>query len=102
MSNQEGHKRRIAVYPGTFDPPTNGHLDIARRAAHLFDTLIIAVYAYPAKNLLFSADERVQLWKEVVAAEQLANVQVEQYTELSVEAVSLERKRENIKRMSKN
>lgn len=87
MSNQEGHKRRIAVYPGTFDPATNGHLDIARRAAHLFDTLIIAVYAYPAKNLLFSADERVHLWKEIVADEQLANVQVEQYTELSVEFV---------------
>jgi len=83
MSNQEGHKR-IAVFPGTFDPPTNGHLDIARRASHLFDTLIIAVYAYPAKNLLFSVGERVQLWEEVVAAERLANVQVEQYTELSV------------------
>jgi len=86
MSNEERHKR-LAVFPGSFDPPTNGHLDIARRAAHLFDTLIIAVYAHPAKNLLFSADERVQLWKEVVAVEQLANVQVEQYTELSVEYV---------------
>lgn len=86
MSDQVGHKR-IAVYPGTFDPPTNGHLDIARRAAHLFDTLIIAVYAYPDKNLLFSVGERVQLWKEIVADEQLANVQVEQYTELSVQYV---------------
>jgi len=75
------------VYPGSFDPPTNGHLDIARRAARLFDTLIIAVYAAPAKNLLFSADERVMLWLEVLTAEELMNVRVEQYTELTVDYV---------------
>ena len=86
MSNEERH-RCIAVYPGSFDPPTNGHLDIARRAARLFDTLIIAVYAAPAKNLLFSADERVMLWLEVLTAEELMNVRVEQYTELTVDYV---------------
>jgi len=75
------------VYPGSFDPPTNGHLDIAQRAARLFDTLIIAVYAAPAKNLLFSADERVMLWLEVLTAEELMNVRVEQYTELTVDYV---------------
>jgi len=75
------------VYPGSFDPPTNGHLDIARRAARLFDTLIIAVNAAPAKNLLFSADERVMLWLEVLTAEELMNVRVEQYTELTVDYV---------------
>jgi len=75
------------VYPGSFDPLTNGHLDIARRAARLFDTLIIAVYAAPAKNLLFSADERVMLWLEVLTAEELMNVRVEQYTELTVDYV---------------
>jgi pantetheine-phosphate adenylyltransferase len=78
---------RIAVYPGSFDPLTNGHLDIAKRAARLFDTLIVAVYAIPAKNLLFSVDERLQLWREVIADERLTNIQVEQYTELSVEYV---------------
>jgi pantetheine-phosphate adenylyltransferase len=78
---------RIAVYPGSFDPLTNGHLDIAKRAARLFDTLIVAVYAFPAKNLLFSVDERLQLWREVIADERLTNIQVEQYTELSVEYV---------------
>src|SRR5437899_12851595 len=86
MSSEEKQKR-IAVYPGSFDPVTNGHLDIARRAARLFDTLIVAVYAAPAKNLLFSADERVQLWQEVLVSEELTNVRVEQYTQLSVEYV---------------
>jgi pantetheine-phosphate adenylyltransferase len=78
---------RIAVYPGSFDPVTNGHLDIARRAARLFDTLIIAVYAFPSKNLLFSVDERKALWQEVIAAEALTNVRVEQFSSLLVEYV---------------
>jgi pantetheine-phosphate adenylyltransferase len=86
MSN-EGKQQRIAVYPGTFDPVTNGHLDIARRAAHLFDTLIVAVYTFPAKNLLFSVDERLQLWREVIADQNMSNVRVEKYTELSVDYV---------------
>jgi pantetheine-phosphate adenylyltransferase len=78
---------RVAVYPGSFDPLTNGHLDIARRAARIFDTLIIAVYAFPAKNLLFSVDERVALCQEVVAAERLGNVRVEKFATLVVEYV---------------
>src|SRR6266516_4965748 len=86
VNNEEKH-RRLAVYPGSFDPLTNGHLDIARRAAGLFDTLIIAVYAFPAKNLLFSVEERIQLWQEVLAAEELTNVQVDKFTNLLVEYV---------------
>ncbi len=86
MSNEEKH-RRIAVYPGSFDPLTNGHLDIARRAARLFDTLIIAVYAFPDKNLLFSVDERLALWQEVLEAEHLSNVRVEKFSNLTVEFV---------------
>jgi pantetheine-phosphate adenylyltransferase len=85
--SSEEERRRIAVYPGSFDPLTNGHLDIARRAAHHFDTLIIAVYAFPAKNLLFSVDERVALWQEVIAAEGFANMRVEKFTELLVDYV---------------
>jgi pantetheine-phosphate adenylyltransferase len=80
-------RSRTAVYPGSFDPLTNGHLDIARRAANLFDTLIIAVYAFPDKNLLFSVDERVTLWEEVIAAEEMTNVRVEKFTVLLVEYV---------------
>ena len=87
MSNEKRQKR-VAVYPGSFDPLTNGHLDIARRAARLFDTLIIAVYAFPAaKNPLFSVVERMQLWQEVIAAEELTNVRVDQFSELLVEYV---------------
>lgn len=85
--SDEKRSGRIAVYPGSFDPLTNGHLDIARRAARLFDTLIVAVYAFPAKNLLFSVEERMQLWREVLAAEELTNVRVDHFTELLVEYV---------------
>ncbi|MFL5667504.1 MAG: pantetheine-phosphate adenylyltransferase [Ktedonobacteraceae bacterium] len=86
MKNEEKHGR-IAVYPGSFDPLTNGHLDIARRAAQLFDTLIVSVYAFPAKNLLFTVDERMSLWQEVVAAEGLTNVRVDKFTALLVDYV---------------
>jgi pantetheine-phosphate adenylyltransferase len=86
MEQQEKHQR-IAVYPGSFDPLTNGHLDIARRAAGLFDTLVIAVYAFPAKNLFFSVDERIALWQEVIAAEALTNVRVDKFSSLLVEYV---------------
>jgi pantetheine-phosphate adenylyltransferase len=67
---------RTAVYPGSFDPLTNGHLDIARRGARLFDKLIIAPYANPAKDPLFTLDERITLWQEIIRAEELSNVEV--------------------------
>jgi pantetheine-phosphate adenylyltransferase len=87
--SNEKRPKRVAVYPGSFDPLTNGHLDIARRAARLFDTLIIAVYAYPtAKNPLFSVEERMDLWQKVIAEEELANVSVDKFTELLVEYVT--------------
>ncbi len=86
MNNEVQH-RRTAVYAGSFDLLTNGHLDIARRAAQLFDDLIIAVYAFPAKNLLFPVDERVSLWQEVISTEGLSNVRVEKFTDLLVDYV---------------
>jgi pantetheine-phosphate adenylyltransferase len=58
-------KNRIAVYPGTFDPITLGHEDIVRRAADLFDEVIVAVAGSSNKNTLFSLDERVALAKSV-------------------------------------
>ncbi|GCE47254.1 phosphopantetheine adenylyltransferase [Thermosporothrix hazakensis] len=85
--NTPAQSERIAVYPGSFDPATNGHLDIARRAAKLFDTVIIAVYAFPAKNLLFSVEERVALWQEILRAEGLHNVRVDSFSTLLVEYV---------------
>jgi pantetheine-phosphate adenylyltransferase len=80
----EERQGRVAVYPGSFDPLTNGHLDIARRAARLFDNLVIAIYAFPAKNLLFSVEERLHLWQEVLAEEHLPNVRIDTYKELTV------------------
>jgi pantetheine-phosphate adenylyltransferase len=72
-----------AIYPGSFDPITNGHLDIAARAAKLFDNLIIGVFATPPKRLLFTTEERVQLAKQAVA--NLPNVSVESYSGLTVD-----------------
>jgi len=72
-----------AIYPGSFDPITNGHLDIASRAAKLFDKLIIGVYDSPAKYILFTTEERVDLARQVTA--DLGNVEVEAYSGLTVD-----------------
>ncbi len=87
MSAGDANRPLIAVYPGTFDPVTNGHLDIAIRAARVVDQLIVAVYATPAKNLLFTTEERVQLWQEAIAENGLTNVRVESFEGLVVEYV---------------
>jgi pantetheine-phosphate adenylyltransferase len=73
----------IVLYAGSFDPITNGHLDIATRAAALFDEVVIGIYNTPDKHLLFSTEERVELAREAVA--HLPNVRVEPYTGLTVE-----------------
>lgn len=55
----------IAVYPGSFDPITNGHIDIIRRGARLFPRIIVAVLQNPKKSTLFTADERVEIIREI-------------------------------------
>jgi len=75
----------IAVYPGSFDPVTNGHLDIVARASRLFDTVIMAVFDRPQKNLLFSTAERVALLNE--ATRDLPRVKIETYSTLTVDYV---------------
>ncbi len=84
MSNQE-QTGSAAIYPGSFDPLTNGHLDITKRAARLFQTLIVSVYAFPAKNLLFTVNERLELWRAVIESEGLSNVRVDTFTGLVVD-----------------
>ncbi len=73
----------VAVYPGTFDPITNGHLDIVRRAAKLFDRIIIGVYEKSNKHLIFSTEERVELVRRAVAS--ISNVEVKSFSGLTVD-----------------
>ena len=60
---------RIAVYPGSFDPITNGHLDVMRRAAHVFDRVVVAVLGNPRKSPLLSAERRVAVIEASVAGD---------------------------------
>lgn len=72
----------VAVYPGTFDPVHHGHIDIATRAAVMFDRLVVGVYDRPMKNLVFSTDERVALARQALS--RLPNVMVTGYSGLTV------------------
>ncbi len=73
----------IAIYPGSFDPITNGHLDIVRRASAIFDKLILGVYDRPEKRLLFTTEERVKLAQEAVS--KFKNVRAQAYSGLTVD-----------------
>ena len=73
----------VALYPGSFDPVTMGHVDIAERAAALFERVIVAVYDEPPKKLLFNTKERVALMTK--ALEHIPNVEVTSYAGLTVE-----------------
>jgi pantetheine-phosphate adenylyltransferase len=74
---------RRAVYPGTFDPFTNGHKDLVRRAAGIFDEVIVAVAANPGKTPLFNHAERIDLTRRVLA--DIPNVKVDGYQGLTVD-----------------
>lgn len=80
MSYQHTH---LAVFPGTFDPPTLGHFDIIKRAVNLFPQVLIGVAASPAKHTLLTLDERVQMLKEACAG--FPSVQVKGFTGLLVD-----------------
>ena len=73
----------VAIYPGSFDPITNGHLEIVHRAAKLFDKLIVSVYGTPDKNLLFTTEERVDLARKATC--NLPNVEVQSFSGLTVD-----------------
>ena len=74
---------KIAIYPGSFDPITSGHLNIIRRAATIFDRLIVCVMVNSTKSPLFTLDERVQLIRDVVS--DIPNVEVDSSNELLAE-----------------
>ena len=73
----------IAIYPGSFDPVTLGHLDIIKRASSIFDELIVGVYDRPGKRLLFSTEERVQMIQQSIA--HLKNAKAQSYSGLTVD-----------------
>jgi pantetheine-phosphate adenylyltransferase len=75
--------QRVAIYPGSFDPPTNGHLDIVERSSRLFDKVVIGVGRNLTKKTVFDADERVALMRE--ACKRFANVEVTSFDGLQVE-----------------
>lgn len=74
-----------ALYPGSFDPVTKGHVDIAVRAAALFDELVVGVFDAPPKNLLFTTEERVDMMKETLS--HVPNIRVTSYSSLTVDFV---------------
>ena len=72
-----------ALYPGTFDPPTNGHVDLIERGSKLFDHLTVAILVNPVKNPLFTVEERVEMLEEVTGP--LGNVSIATFDGLMVE-----------------
>ena len=70
---------KVAIYPGSFDPITNGHLDIITRSSKIVDKLIIAVSMNNKKKTLFEINERVEMIKEVIKNEKISNVEVDAF-----------------------
>jgi pantetheine-phosphate adenylyltransferase len=73
----------VAIYPGSFDPIHNGHLDLIQRASVLFDRVIIAIFDKPNKRLLFTTEERLDLVRQTTA--HIANIEVASYSSLTVD-----------------
>jgi pantetheine-phosphate adenylyltransferase len=80
-----GKARKRAVFPGQFDPITNGHLDVIRRGVLLFDELIVAVGVNPEKREMFPLDDRIQMIRELL--KETPGVKVQKYTGLTVDFV---------------
>jgi pantetheine-phosphate adenylyltransferase len=83
------HLPRIAIYPGSFDPLTSGHVDIIERGARIFDAIIVAILANDEKTPLFSESERIAIIREVFKGHQ--NVQVETFHGLLVDYAQLKK-----------
>lgn len=74
---------KIAIYPGSFDPPTNGHIDIVKRGINIFDKIIVAVLINPNKKSLFTVEERIEMLK--ISFKNYSNVEVESFNGLLVD-----------------
>lgn len=85
MRGSMAHAERLAVLAGSFDPPTNGHVDMIARAAKLFDRIVVALLVNPAKQPLFSLDERVAMVRELVG--QMPAVEVDTFDGLLADYV---------------
>ena len=83
MSPAEPPNGRLAIFPGSFDPLTNGHVDIILRSAHLFERIVVAVLVNPDKQPLFSPDERIGIIREVFR--EYPNIEVESFDGLLVQ-----------------
>jgi pantetheine-phosphate adenylyltransferase len=81
----------LAIYPGTFDPITNGHLDLIQRGLRIFDHIIVAVARNPAKNPLFTAEERLEMIR--VALKDTPNVTIDTFSGLLVDYVKTQNAR---------
>jgi pantetheine-phosphate adenylyltransferase len=77
-------RKTVAIYPGSFDPMTNGHLDIIQRGAKLFDEVIVAVLVNSEKEPLFTADERVEMMRAILKENGLGSVRVDTFGGLLV------------------
>jgi pantetheine-phosphate adenylyltransferase len=74
---------KVAIYPGSFDPVTNGHLDILQRGMKLFDTIIVAILTNPGKNFLFTLEERIEMLEE--STKKFSNVEIGTFDGLTVD-----------------
>jgi pantetheine-phosphate adenylyltransferase len=78
-----GAMARIAIYPGSFDPVTNGHLDIVRRGLKLFDKIIVTILCNPGKEALFSVEERLDMLRESMKS--LVHIEIDRFDGLLVD-----------------
>jgi len=74
---------KVAIYPGSFDPVTNGHLDILQRGMKLFDKIIVAILTNPGKNFLFTLEERIEMLE--VSIKKFSNVEIGTFDGLTVD-----------------